>query len=259
MRLGASVVLRAAAARSAVAAGRAGWGGGGQAAGGLALRAYRATVPALLAKGGGKGGGKGGKGGGRGDDEDAGPPVELPSIKDLDASMEKRVARLVSEFADMRGGRVTPDMFNNLMVEAHGTRISLGEAGQATLKTSSKINIAVYDPELVASVVKGIRESGQGLSPTSEGNNVVINVPKPSREARDGLVKQAGRVAERVKQEIRGIRKDGLDSLKRLKGKISEDETKSASKEIEGVTERKVDKVSKLLKEKEKELSGDGA
>lgn len=192
---------------------------------------------------------------GDGDDIDAGgSSVALPSIKDLDASMEKRIVRLQSELGEMRGGRVTPDMFNNVSIEAHGSRMSLGEAGQATLKTTSKINIAVYDPDLVAAVVKGIRDSGHGLSPTSEGNNVIINVPKPSRDAREALVKVAGKAAENVKLQVRGVRKDGMDLLKRLKGKISEDDTKRVSKEIENITEKKIDKISALLKGKEKEI-----
>jgi len=220
------------------------------------LRLWFHSTPLLL---GPKGKGKGKAGKGDSDDDAAGPPVVLPSSKDLEASMEKRLARLQSELSEMRGGRVTPDMFNSLTIEAHGARISLGEVGQATLKTSSRINIAVYDPDLVSSVVKGIRDSGHGLSPTSEGNNVIINVPKPSREAREGLVKQAGRVAERVKQELRGIRKDGLDAIKKLKGKVSEDDTKSANKDIESLVERKVEKVSKMLKDKEKELLADSA
>ena len=212
-------------------------------------RAFHATAVAWA---------KGGKGK-RDEEEESGPPVVLPNTKDLDLLMDKRVARLLVEFAEIRGGRVTPDMFNNVSIEAHGARMMLGEVGQATLKTSSKINVAVFDPDLVAAVVKGIRDSGHGLSPTSEGNNVIINVPKPSRQARENMVKLVGKAAERIKQDVRGIRKDGLDALKRLKGKISEDDTKRVSKEIEALTEKKLDRVSSEVKKKEKELSSEAS
>lgn len=192
-------------------------------------------------------------------EEDAadGAPIVFPSIKELEQSMDRKFSRLAIEFAEMRGGRVTPDMFNHVSIEAHGTRIALQEIGQATLKTASKINISVYDPELVQAIVRGIRESGHGLSPISEGNNIIINVPKPSKEAREAMVKMAGRVAERVKQEIRGVRKDGLDAIKKLKSRISEDDTKKLSKEVDALTEKKVDAVARVLKDKEKELLGE--
>lgn len=212
-------------------------------------RAFHATAVAWAKSGKGK----------RDEEEESGPPVVLPNTKDLDLLMDKRVARLLVEFAEIRGGRVTPDMFNNVSIEAHGARMTLGEVGQATLKTSSKINVAVFDPDLVAAVVKGIRDSGHGLSPTSEGNNVIINVPKPSRQARENMVKLVGKAAERIKQDVRGIRKDGLDALKRLKGKISEDDTKRVSKEIEALTEKKLDRVSSEVKKKEKELSSEAS
>lgn len=194
--------------------------------------------------------------GGKGGRDDELPPIVLPSAKDLEQVMDRKFARLSSEFAEMRGGRVTPDMFNHVSIEAHGTRISLHEVGQATLKTASKINISVYDPDLVSAVVKGIRESGHGLSPVSEGNNIVINVPKPSKEAREAMVKVAGRVAERVKTEIRAVRKDGLDAVKKLKSRISEDDSKRLSKEVDAMTDKKIEALTRALKEKEKELLG---
>jgi ribosome recycling factor len=45
-----------------------------------------------------------------------------------------------------------------------------------------------------------------------------------------------------------------MDALKKLKGSISEDDTRRFSKEVETLTEKKLEKIVKLLKDKEKDI-----
>jgi ribosome recycling factor len=124
--------------------------------------------------------------------------VELPKLKDFDVAMEKKLARLVDEFSKLRSGQVNTEIFKNVMVDAHGARVPVSEAGQVSLKGPTKLSIAVYDPTLVSAVSSAIRDCGMSLNPTTEGNNVLVNIPKPSKETRDAVLKAASRVAEKV-------------------------------------------------------------
>lgn len=47
-------------------------------------------------------------------------------------------------------------------------------------------------------VADAIRGCGLSLNPTTDGNKISIVMPKPSAEARDNLVKLAGKAAEKV-------------------------------------------------------------
>lgn len=125
--------------------------------------------------------------------------IEIPNAKDIELDMNKRIIRLNDEFSKLRGGRVSADMFNHLVVEAYGSRIPLTDAGQVTLRTGNKLNVSVFDPELVNSVSKTIQECGLGLNPQVEGSSIAILVPKPSKEARESVVKMASKVAEKVR------------------------------------------------------------
>ncbi len=117
------------------------------------------------------------------------------------------------------------------------------------------INIVAFDPQLSGAIATAIREGGMGLNPLVEGNTVMVNIPKPSKESRDLLIKTASKYSERTKQQVREVRKDAMDEIKKLKGSISEDDTRRITKEVDVLTEKKLEKVQKLFKDKETELN----
>jgi ribosome recycling factor len=64
------------------------------------------------------------------------------------------------------------------------------------------------------------------------------------------------KMAEDTKVAVRNIRRDGIDSLKKLEKdkQISEDDLKRAEKEVQDVTNAAVAKVDEVLAHKEKEV-----
>ena len=170
--------------------------------------------------------------------------------------MEKKLQRLVAEFAKLRTGQANTELFKTIMVEAHGSRVPVSDAGQIAVKSPTKISIAVFDPALASNVANAIRDCGMSLNPTIEGNNIAVNVPKPSKETRDALVKTAGRIAEKTKQDVRQVRKEGMDVLKKLKGSESDDDIRRFHKDIDALMEKQIEKVTKSLKEKESDING---
>ena len=126
------------------------------------------------------------------------PEVKLPDLKALDSQMDKKLERMTLEFSKLRTGQANTELFKTVMVDAHGARIPVSEAGQISVKSPTKISISVFDPALVSNVANAIRDCGMSLNPTIEGNNIAVAVPKPSKETRDALVKTASRIAEKV-------------------------------------------------------------
>ena len=52
-------------------------------------------------------------------------------------------------------------------------------------------------------IVKAIRDSsGMNLNPTTEGNLILVTVPKPSKESRESLIKEVAKIAEKVKSTL---------------------------------------------------------
>ncbi len=106
-------------------------------------------------------------------------------------------------------------------------------------------------------VEKAIRESDLNLNPIIEGQLLRIPVPKLSEERRKELIKIVSQQSEKIKVSIRNIRRDGMDFLKNeeKEKKISEDENKKLSNELQKLTDNFTNKVDEKIKEKEKEIS----
>jgi ribosome recycling factor len=85
--------------------------------------------------------------------------------------------------------------FHNLVVESYGT---LATIAQVSLMTSSKLSISVYDPDAVKYAADAIRDCGLNLNPMIEGNTIIVNIPKPSKEYRENLVKSLAKISEKV-------------------------------------------------------------
>lgn len=128
----------------------------------------------------------------------SGPIVPLPVTKDLGDSMDKRLSYLVEEFAKIRGGRASADILNHVTIEAYDLRVNILEACQITMLSPTKLSVAVFDLELVENVASAIRSCGLNLNPTTDGTTITVAVPKPSKEARDGLVKSISKLSEKV-------------------------------------------------------------
>ncbi len=231
-----------------------------------AIRGYHTSSPVFMAKGKGKKGKGKDKKGKKGVadveeyDEDEDGMIEYVPLpdpeKDYGSKMEKRLGRLKEEFSRIRDGTITAEMFNHLTVKAHGANLSILEVAQVTMKTSTKFNVNVFDPELVGATAASIRDSGMGLNPSAEGNNLVVSVNKPSKEQREKVVKGASQVTEKAKNDIRDIRRGGMDKLKKMEKRkeASKDDAFRLMKVLESITEKHLDKAGKLLKDKEAEI-----
>jgi ribosome recycling factor len=125
---------------------------------------------------------------------------QLPDIKTYDASMEKRIFKLEDEFSKLQGGRIGVDMLNHITVDiVGGGKLQLTEISQISQKNQNQLIISVFDVANVPHIVKAIRESSSmSLNPSADGSIVLVNVPKPSKESREILVKEASKFAEKV-------------------------------------------------------------
>jgi ribosome recycling factor len=70
------------------------------------------------------------------------------------------------------------------------------------------------------------------------------------------LTKIAHKYAEQGRVAVRNVRRDGMDALKKMEkdGKISQDEHRHRSEEIQKATDEHVRHVDEMLAQKEKEI-----
>ncbi len=175
---------------------------------------------------------------------------------DLKRRMDGAVDVLQKEFSGLRTGRAAVSMMDPVMVDAYGSKMPLVQVATVTTPEPRLISVQVWDQSMAKAVEKAIRDSGLGLNPIGEGSTIRVPIPDLNQERRAELTKVAGKYAESTRVSVRNIRRDGMDVLKKLQkdGKISEDESKRSSDEVQKITDETIGKIDKMLADKEKDI-----
>lgn len=174
-------------------------------------------------------------------------------LKDLRKRMDGAIASLKSEFGGLRTGRASASLVEPIDVDAYGSKMPMNQVGTVTVPEPRMISIQVWDKSMVGAVEKAIRESGLGVNPVVDGQNVRIPIPPLTEERRTELAKVAAKYAEQAKIAIRNVRRDGMEAIKKDDG-VSEDEQKRLSEEVQKLTDEMVKKVDEALAAKEAEI-----
>lgn len=126
-------------------------------------------------------------------------------------------------------------------------------------------NVSVPDPRTIAikpwdrkeirNIEKAIMDSDVGITPENNGEVIRLNIPIPTEERRRDLTKQCAKIAEKAKVEVRNVRGDIKDKLKKaIKDGLSEDNEKDAELELQKIHDKYIKKIDDLLAAKNKEI-----
>lgn len=170
--------------------------------------------------------------------------------------MTKAVGALRSELASIRTGRATPALLDRIKVDYYGTPTPINQVANISVPEPRMLVIQPWEKAMVKVIEKAIMTSELGINPNSDGSVIRLNIPQPTEEGRKELVKQVNKKGEAVKVEIRNIRRDFNDAIKKqVKAKeITEDESKDATDKSQKTTDKFMQEVEKVLANKEKEV-----
>ncbi len=174
-------------------------------------------------------------------------------IKELEKRMQGAMDALKKEFGGLRTGRASVNLLDPIMVEAYGQRMPLNQVGTVSAPEARLLAVNVWDKGLVVVTAKAIRDAGLGLNPQPDGQTIRIPLPELSTERRAELAKLAHKYAEGARIAVRNVRRDGNEAVKKDK-KMSEDEIRGKSDDIQKLTDRYVKSVDDALTAKEKEI-----
>jgi ribosome recycling factor len=182
--------------------------------------------------------------------------IEKPSLARYRDRMDKAVAALKEEFATLRTGRASSGLLDQVQIEAYGSRMPINQVGAVSVPEPRSIMVNVWDKALVVSVEKAIRNSGLGLNPVVEGQNLRIPIPPLTEDRRRDLVKLAGKYGEQQRVAVRNVRREAIADLKAAEREavISEDELRRLEAEVQKITDEAVRKIDEALKTKEQEI-----
>jgi ribosome recycling factor len=177
-------------------------------------------------------------------------------VQDLKRRMDGAIEALRREFAGLRTGRASISLLEPINVEAYGATMPLNQVGTISVPEPRMITVQIWDRSQVQAAEKAIRNSGLGLNPATDGQLIRVPIPPLSEERRVELTKIAGKYAEQARVAVRNVRRDGMETLKRMEkdGEISEDEHHLWADEIQELTDAHTKLIDETLAQKESEI-----
>jgi ribosome recycling factor len=177
-------------------------------------------------------------------------------INDLKRRMQGATAALKHELGGLRTGRAAASMLEPVQVDAYGTHMPLNQLATISVPEPRLLSVQVWDKSMVKAVEKAIVDSNLGLSPATEGQVLRLRIPELNEERRKELVKVAHKYAEAAKVAVRHVRRDGLDTVKKLEKnhEISEDDQERLANDVQKATDGMISEIDQLLAAKEKEI-----
>jgi ribosome recycling factor len=142
------------------------------------------------------------------------------------------------------------------MVNAYGQSMPITQVGTVNVPEARMVSVQVWDKSMVGAVEKAIRESGLGLNPIVDGQNLRIPLPELNEERRKELVKIAHQYSEGAKVAIRHVRRDGMEDIKKAEkdSVVGKDDARVLSEKVQKLTDEMVANVDSLIAQKETEI-----
>jgi ribosome recycling factor len=177
-------------------------------------------------------------------------------LNDLKRRMHGAVTLLKQELGGLRTGRASASLLEPVQVDAYGTHMPLNQVATVSVPEPRLLSVQVWDKSLVHAVERAIVNSNLGLSPATEGQVLRLRIPELNEERRKELVKVAHKYAEAARVAVRHVRRDGLDTLKKLEKehKISEDDQTRQAADVQKATDQTIAEVDEMLAAKENEI-----
>lgn len=183
--------------------------------------------------------------------------MSIPNIKkDAETRMTKSVESLKHDLTRLRTGRASTALVEHLKVNYYGSDVPLSQVANISVSDARTLTITPWEKNMVGAVEKAILGSDLGLTPTTAGTVIRINMPALTEQRRKELAKHVAHEGENAKVAIRNVRRDAMQQVKDLlkERKVTEDEERRAEEDIQKLTDRFVKDVDAVVKAKEQEL-----
>ena len=177
------------------------------------------------------------------------------TLKKSEERMEMAALFLEDELNRIRAGRANVAILDGVRVDSYGSKVPLNQVANVSVPDARTIAIKPWDRKEIKNIEKAIMDSDVGITPENNGEVIRLNIPQPTEERRRDLTKQCNKIAEKAKVEVRNVRADIKEKLKKaIKDGLSEDNEKDAELELQKIHDKYIKKIDDLIAAKNKEI-----
>ena len=170
--------------------------------------------------------------------------------------MEKALSQMKREFGSVRTGRANPAVLDKVVIDYYGAPTPIRQMAQVSVSEGTTLVITPFDKSIMKELEKAIIKADLGVAPNNDGTCVRLNFPPLTEERRRETAKDVKKFGEDAKVAIRNVRRDMVDSLKKIEKdeNLPEDSVKDNQDKIQKLTDKYVGIVDTMVVEKEKEV-----
>ena len=169
-------------------------------------------------------------------------------LNETENRMKKAIETMEKRFTNVRAGRANPAILDGVTVNYYGTATPLKSLATISIPEARQLMIKPFDRSCLNDIEKGIYEANIGLTPNNNGECIILNIPALTEETRKEYVKQVKQIAEEGKINLRNIRQDSNNDIKKDED-LTEDEKDNLMDDVQDL----INKYNKVIDEKEKE------
>ena len=177
-------------------------------------------------------------------------------LSEAERKMGRAVEAMERDFQALRTGRASTSLVERLHVDYYGTQTPLNQLAGISVPEPHQIVIQPWDRSALGAIERAITKSDIGLTPNVDGTVVRLNIPPLTEERRKDIVRSVHKRMEEARVEVRNLRRDANDSLKKEErdGTLGTDESRRQLDQLQKITDRVIGDVDRLGEVKEQEV-----
>lgn len=178
------------------------------------------------------------------------------TLLEADDLMQRAVEATSEDFATVRTGRANPSIYSKVLVDYYGAATPLQQLASFNTPDARTILITPYDVSAMREIEKALSDSEIGANPSNDGKQIRIIMPDLTEERRKEYVKLVKGKGEDHKVSVRNARRKAKEAIEKAvkDGEVGEDDGDRATKELESLTKKYVERIDEMIKRKEAEL-----
>ncbi len=188
-------------------------------------------------------------------DSDTGLTAEQV-LEEVDARMDRTLDAFRRDLSQLRTGRATPALIENLMVDYYGSATPLKQIASISAPDARAIMVQPWDKGALREIERSLQRSEMGFNPSNDGSTITVPIPPLTNERRQEMVKLLRKKAEDGKVSLRNVRRDGLETLRKMeKDKtLSQDQNRRAQEQLQKVIDDHAKQIDETTSAKEAEI-----
>ena len=174
-------------------------------------------------------------------------------LEETEMRMLEAIENLEKRLVTIRAGRANPSMLSGVKVEYYGVATPLNQIANITVPEARQLMVKPFDKSIIKDIEHAINEANLGIAPSNNGEVIILTVPQLTEDTRKGYVKQASGMGEDAKVQLRNIRQDILNAVKKDDA-LTEDQEKGLQEDVQELINKFNKKVEETVKNKTDEL-----